>query len=149
VALPVLNIQEEFSLANGTLKTDLTGATLHLYTSVNPPLSRDSVIADFSEPTYTGYTAPTLPTPSGPYLDINGDYMLVLASENFVGPTAGGGPMIAGCFVQSAATGTPLIFGAEFDNVVNLLDDLHVLVITGQLGPIGNGWVSTEGSTLP
>ena len=149
MALPVLNILEEFSLSNGTLKTDLTGATMHLFASVNPPLSRDTVIGDVSETAYTGYAAITLPTPTGSYLDINGDPILILGSQSFVGPTAGGGPMAEGCFVLSAATGTPLIFGAIFDNPVSLLDALHVCVVTSQLGPLGNGWVSTEGSTLP
>jgi hypothetical protein len=149
MSAPTLTFAEELNEANGTLTTDLNGGTLHLYTAVSPPLHKSSIAADFTEAVYTGYAPKVVATWSAAFRDLNGDATLSMPSQNFVGPAAGGGPTVLGCYYLSSGNSTILSWAAAFDTPVSLLDALTLLQVTAQIGPSGGGWVSTEGSVLP
>jgi hypothetical protein len=158
MAYPVLTFGEQLSLANGTLAADLAGATLHLFTAVSSPLSINSLPTDFTEPVYTGYSPLAPGAWSVAYRDLNGQAALTMPMQTFYGPANGGGPTILGVYLLagsgsgsggSGGTSPRLIAAAQFDNPFPLVDALTQLGVNWQMGPAGNGWVTTEGSSLP
>jgi hypothetical protein len=149
MSFPVISFGEQIRDVQGTLTTDLNGGSLHLFTAVAPPLSPNSALADFTEAAYVGYAALVVATWSAGFRDLNGQGAVAMPSQNFVGPVAGGGPTILGCYYTASGVGTPLVWAAMFDQPFPLTDNLALLVVSAQISAALSGWVSTEGSVLP
>jgi hypothetical protein len=159
VSYPVTTNAEQLAEAGGTLKNDVNGGTLHLFTADSAPPSPFSVPGDFTEPVYPGYAPVVVPAWAGPFNDVNQLAALSMPGVDFYGPADGGGPTILGCYYLanpgsgsgsgSGSAAGRLVFSALFDNPVPLTNDLYQLIVSAQITVSGSGWVSTQGSVLP
>lgn len=148
MSLPVINHLYQVTMVQNAI-AQFAGGFLHLYIAIAGQPNRDTTVSEFTEATYPGYAPLQIPAWSGPYRDVNGDQILIAPSQNFVGPAAGGGPTIQGCWYSLAASGGPLAWCAPLDTPAPLVDASRILVLNCQIDPTGNGWVSMEGSVLP
>ena len=123
-AVPNTNV---VSILAGLVASMLTGVKVHLYTAVANPIGPGSILADFTEATYTGYVVKTV-TFGAPYL--NGAGMAESDSPlmTFVDTGTAVGNIIAGFYVTDAA-GTTLLWAGPLPAPVSMLNPLDAVAL--------------------
>jgi hypothetical protein len=129
-------------------KAAWAGAKVHLYTAIVNPPSNGSILVDFTEATFTGYSDATVTAWGGPFLDSGQQGVLTSGSGLFPGPTAGSGQTILGVFITDGASAVLLAVG-PFESPVPLNIPTDFLIVNIQIGPAGNGTVTVSGSFNP
>jgi hypothetical protein len=140
-------VAESIALA-ALQQTAWAGAKGHLYTAAANPPSNNSVLADFTEATFTGYAAQTVTAWGGPYADVGQQGVITSGTLLFPGPTSGTGQTALGIFITNGA-GTTLLGVAVFSSPVPLNIPTDFLQALVQVGPGGNGSVAVTGSFNP
>lgn len=82
----------------------LTTPHVHLYTAIAHPLSQNSAVADFTEATFTGYSAYTVLSFSGPVFLDDGTGWAMIANPLYIAGALTTGQMIVGYWIDDGAT---------------------------------------------
>lgn len=88
----------------------LTTPKVHLYTSASPPPSPTSAVADFTEATFTGYSAVVISALSGPVNLPDGSGYGMIANAVFTAGAIVTGQTALGYWIDD---GTSTFYGAE------------------------------------
>lgn len=135
VHLPAQSV-DDLDAVLGT--ADWTAPKLHLFTNDFTP-SLETILADFTEATYTGYAAQTL-TWGGAYVDGNG-IAVAPAGEKIFTQTAAPNEIVYGGYVTNTA-GTKLLASARLDSPFPF-EGASTLAVTLKMG-LENGLLDTS-----
>ncbi len=99
------------------VRTAVALSVLKLYKGISAPLSQSTVIADFTEADYDGYTAKTITAFNPPYIDPAGGATIQSGTQQFdFVPVPMTTNVILGFWLETAAG--DLIVAGNFDNPI-------------------------------
>ncbi len=105
----------------GLVKTALAASMLKLYTAIASPLGPGTVVGDFTEATFSGYTAITIANFLAPYIDPAGGSSIQSGTQqfNYVEPMSGPvGEVCLGFWLENAAG--DLVVAGNFDAPISM-----------------------------
>lgn len=132
VVLSAQGIQDLWAQAHASVAAvgPWAGVTVHLYkNNVDPtPLTTETDLGEVQVADWAEYLAITTTGWGAPETRGDGSVLAIAAPVgSWVGPAAGGGPTIYGCYLKSPLTGTHYLAACPFVSPVGMVNSTKVL----------------------